>query len=142
MKRFSTLFFSQKKEEPLNYHKKNEGNNTSMYKLESAENTLPQRIVEEIYFPRISFLGCPFTWYYYPSHDLVIWTGNLYGTPQDHYDLNALLTKLQIIPEVSIEHGEVAIRKVSDFFLKHDMKYMSQEDDDHVVSLSPSKAKC
>ena len=142
MKRVSTLFFSQKKEELLNYHKKNEGNNTPMYALESAKNTLPQRMVEEIYFPRISFLGCPFIWYYYPSYDLVIWTGNLFGAPQDHYDLKALLTKLQMIPEVSIENGEVAIRKVSDFFLKHNMNYMSQEGDDNVVSLSPSKAKC
>lgn len=125
MKRFSTLFFSPK-EESLNSPIKTEGNVPNYKK--SAENTSPQRIVEEVYFPQISFLGCPFIWYYYPFHDLAIWTGHLYGTPQDNFNLKTLLTKLQTIPGVSIENGEAVIRKAGDFCLQHQMKYMSLED--------------
>ncbi|KTD56550.1 hypothetical protein Lsan_2710 [Legionella santicrucis] len=129
MKRLSTLFFSQK-EESLNPHIKNEGN-APIYK-KSVEKTAPRRIVEEVYFPRISFLGCPFIWYYYPMHDLAIWTGHLYGTPEENHNLKTLLTKLQTIPGVRIEDDEAVIRKAGDFCLQHQMKYISYEEPNNV----------
>lgn len=125
MKRFSTLFFSQK-EGSLNSHIKAEAN--VLIDKKSGENRPPQRIVAEVYFPTISFLGCPFIWYYYSSHDLAIWTGHLYDTPRDNYNSIAMLTKLQTIPGVSIENGEAVIRKAGDFCLQHQMKYISYEE--------------
>ncbi|KTD57205.1 hypothetical protein Lsai_1809 [Legionella sainthelensi] len=129
MKRFSTLFFSPK-EELRNTHMKTEV--TTPIDKNSVENAPSQRIVAEVYFPRISFLGCPFIWYYYPHHDLAIWTGHLHDAPHDNYSLKALLTKLQTIPGVSIEDGEAVIRKAGDFCLQHQMKYLSYEEPNHV----------
>ncbi|ABQ54048.1 hypothetical protein SCZ71_04150 [Legionella pneumophila serogroup 1] len=106
------------------FAKKNKKNNE-----EKAEKTLSvfpagtsinKTTVKEICFTDIFCDTHPFVWYYYPEHNLAIWTSRLAGTTQE-YPVDYLLNQLAKIPGITIDQGDAAIKDVSTFLQDHQM---------------------
>ncbi|HFC9152022.1 TPA: hypothetical protein ACNBBS_001315 [Legionella pneumophila] len=76
--------------------------------------------VKEICFTDIFCDTHPFVWFYYPEHNLAIWTSKLAGTAQN-YPADYLLKQLAKIPGITINQGDAAIKDVSAFLQSHQM---------------------
>lgn len=76
--------------------------------------------IKEICFTDIVCDTHPFVWYYYPDHNLAIWTSNLAGAAEK-YSPGFLLKQLSGIPGITINDGDAAIKDVNAFRLSHQM---------------------
>lgn len=76
--------------------------------------------VKEICFPDITYDGHPYIWYFYPEHNLAIWTSELAGNSST-YSHAFLLSCLDGIAGISIRDNEAYINDVRTFLLGHQM---------------------
>ncbi|MFO3276902.1 hypothetical protein SCX93_07280 [Legionella pneumophila serogroup 1] len=100
--------------------KSNEEKAGTTLSVPSASISTNKTTVKEICFTDIFCDTHPFVWFYYPEHNLAIWTSKLAGTTQN-YPADYLLNQLAKIPGITIDQGDATIKDVSTFLKDHQM---------------------
>ncbi|MFO8701301.1 hypothetical protein SC603_04280 [Legionella pneumophila serogroup 2] len=100
--------------------KSNEEKAGTTLSVPSSSISTNKTTVKEICFTDIFCDTHPFVWFYYPEHNLAIWTSKLAGTTQN-YPADYLLNQLAKIPGITIDQGDATIKDVSTFLKDHQM---------------------